>query len=369
MKTSMRLSFSIVCILVLAGELLISCQVVGPPAVPTPAHKDPRNYTWTIDTLAYPGSYQTFMRSFWGSSSSNLYAVGHNDQNKGMMYHYDGKRWLEVPLTWSEGGPIREAVDLVSVWGVSANDIWAVGESAFMNPTPPPNFLDSSLVIHFDGSQWSEVPLNRGRGLWAIKGLDKTNVWAGGSSGALYHFDGASWARQQFPSPFQDDVEWLFAAFDVKQNGSVYAFLNGHENSTATDYYKFALRSGSDWQIIDSFQIGPGHLTSKWGASKFWTSPSGEMYSAGDAIWRWDGVQWQKEVSTTVILADIFGTRSDHIFSVGVMGTVYFFDGHLWNQLGVPGDPTWLLMAVWCTDDEVFITGYDGYRTYVLHGK
>ncbi len=60
--------------------------------------KDPRTYTWTIDTLAYPGSYQTIMQSIWGSSPSDVYVVGHNDGGYGKMYHFDGKMWTPVVL-------------------------------------------------------------------------------------------------------------------------------------------------------------------------------------------------------------------------------------------------------------------------------
>lgn len=69
--------------------LQMSCKekIVGPE------FKDPRTYTWIIDTLAYPGSFQTSMQDIWGSSPNDVYVVGHNDRGFGKMFHFDGKQW------------------------------------------------------------------------------------------------------------------------------------------------------------------------------------------------------------------------------------------------------------------------------------
>jgi len=109
--------------------------------------KNPREYTWTIDTLAYPGSYQTLMYAIWGSSASNIYVVGHNDQTLGSMWRYDGKRWSSVKLSILEGGPIAGSFDLAALTGFAADNIFAVGYRDFGGSTA---FLDSSLTVHFD---------------------------------------------------------------------------------------------------------------------------------------------------------------------------------------------------------------------------
>jgi len=100
------------------------CKHVSEP----PVVKSPREYTWTIDTLAYPNSFQTSMRDIWGSSANDVYVVGHNDQAFGKMWHYDGSRWEPVRLHILEGGPLPNIGSLSAIYGFSANDIWAVGE-------------------------------------------------------------------------------------------------------------------------------------------------------------------------------------------------------------------------------------------------
>ncbi len=114
---------------------------------------DPRSFTWTVDTLAYPDSYQTTMLSIWGSSPSDVYVVGHNERGFGKMYHFDGNEWTDVGLNPVQGGHIVGPITLEAIHGFAADDIWAVGEKRYTNPNPPPILLDSSLVIHYDGSQ------------------------------------------------------------------------------------------------------------------------------------------------------------------------------------------------------------------------
>ena len=60
-----------------------------------PQLKDPRTYTWTIDTLVFSfspeGFKQTIMKAIWGLNDSLVYAVGY-DANYGigvMWNHYE----------------------------------------------------------------------------------------------------------------------------------------------------------------------------------------------------------------------------------------------------------------------------------------
>ena len=102
-----------------------------------PMKKNPREYTWTMDTLAYPGSFQTSMYDIWGSASCNVYVVGHNDQGAGLMFHFDGRSWTDVKLHIVQGGTISGAIDLGAIHGFGPDDIWAVGNRFEKNPTPP----------------------------------------------------------------------------------------------------------------------------------------------------------------------------------------------------------------------------------------
>ncbi len=73
-----------------------SCR--GTTGPPDDTDSWPRNLAWSIDTLAYPGSFQTMMSDIWGSDPNNVYVVGHNERGYGKMYHYDGLAWTDVGL-------------------------------------------------------------------------------------------------------------------------------------------------------------------------------------------------------------------------------------------------------------------------------
>lgn len=82
------------------------------------------------------------------------------------MYHYDGKSWSSVPLTYSEGGPIQKGMDINAMYGSGANDIWAVGYEGYGVPGTH-TVIDYSLVIHYDGIQWSACQIaSRGKNLF-----------------------------------------------------------------------------------------------------------------------------------------------------------------------------------------------------------
>lgn len=73
---------------------------------------------------------------------------------------------------------------LVTVRGRAADDVWAVGGSG------------SPVVVHWDGSAWSDVAVDPAcaaqglNGLWTAPGED---VWVGGLFGSVGGYDGTAW--------------------------------------------------------------------------------------------------------------------------------------------------------------------------------
>jgi len=73
---------------------------------------------------------------------------------------------------------------LLTVRGRSDTDVWAVGG------------VMSSVLLHHDGTEWEEVPVNPLctsqplNGVWTAPGQD---VWIAGMSGAMARFDGQEW--------------------------------------------------------------------------------------------------------------------------------------------------------------------------------
>ncbi len=120
-----RITFAL---LVIISFSLLTCGNNGTAPPTDGVLPGKRDYVWNIDTIAYPGSYQTNMQSMWAASANNIYIVGRNDQNRGKMYHYDGVRWTPVHLTATDGGTISGPIDLSAIYGLSDSSIWAVGD-------------------------------------------------------------------------------------------------------------------------------------------------------------------------------------------------------------------------------------------------
>jgi len=333
--------------------------------------KDPRTYTWTIDTLAYPGSFQTAMRDIWGSSATDVYVVGHNDQNRGLMWHFDGSRWTDVKLSTTQGGAILGPIDLSAIFGFGANDIWAVGERIYPNPTPPPNFLDSSLIIHFDGVQWKENKVVGGRYLLSVWGSAPNDIWTCGWNGTVFHFDGLSWKRDSVPVIVPADGE--FVLLGVVSRSSQQVFMSGyvHQNDIVRTTRYFLSRATGTWNVADSFIIERGQVAVKFGQNGLWVSPSGTLYSFGPNIYRWNGSSWTIVYATFDALGRMAGTSDENMFAVGDFGNVFHYNGVDWHQYRELKDFGVVYSGVWTDGKEVFVVGYtnDGGKTIILHGK
>jgi hypothetical protein len=334
------------------------------PTGPEPV-KDPRTYTWTIDTLAYPGSFQTAMRDIWGSSPSDVYVVGHNDRGFGKMFHYDGKQWKPVGLNAVEGGAIEGPIDLSSIYGFASNDIWAVGERIYANWAPPPNFLDSSLIIHFDGAKWLEFKVSTGSLLQAVWGSMPNDVWAGGIEGTVFHFDGSTWTRVQA----NQDV-W-FNAF-AGSSGETYALAYQLDVGIEDTTWHYCLSwDGRQWNVTHSYVEVVGYTPTFGNASL--ALIGAQMYSSGYGIFRRSSSRWEKifEDPGGAFFRRVYGTSGSNIFAVGGFrtGMVYHFNGQDWSRFEQFNLPGYHFDAVWSDGREVFIVGNNNQQTLVLHGR
>jgi hypothetical protein len=65
----------------------------------------------------------------WSPGAGELYAVGAEQEGRGVLWHFAGGVWNELPLP--SGLPLDEhgaAPSLFKVWGASAADVWVVGD-------------------------------------------------------------------------------------------------------------------------------------------------------------------------------------------------------------------------------------------------
>jgi hypothetical protein len=74
---------------------------------------------WTKHTLwTIPGSTGQGVNGLWGTSSSDIWAVG-----EASAYHFDGTTWTSTPL------PTTGSATLIQVWGSGSLNVFATGVS------------------------------------------------------------------------------------------------------------------------------------------------------------------------------------------------------------------------------------------------
>jgi hypothetical protein len=125
------------------------------------------------------------LRSVSGTSKNDVWMVGDN----GTVLHWDGQSLAPLP------GPAGSGFH--SVWG-TPGQLMA---------------LDDGGIVSFAGGSWSVMAPTSA--LWTIWGRSAQDVWAVGDSSTAWHYDGATWT-QSFKGnkyPFYD--VWASSATDV----------------------------------------------------------------------------------------------------------------------------------------------------------
>lgn len=129
---------------------------------------------------AVPLAGNSGINAVWGSSASNVYAVGWDHT----IYHFDGDMWdlVDVSGLFPDGGSSSFIDDFFAVWGSSGSDVFAATDGA---------------IVHFDGSKWARTDL----GFWVreIWGSGENDVYAVGDNATIGHFDGSTWTTTELP--------------------------------------------------------------------------------------------------------------------------------------------------------------------------
>jgi hypothetical protein len=359
---------------VLLSIVLLSCRDEHNPVTP-PTIKDPRIFSWSVDTLSYPGSFQTAMSAIWGSSSSDVYVVGHNDQNRGLMWHFNGNSWTSVKLAASEGGYILGAMDLSNIFGFASDDIYAVGELLHMSPVPIPgqsSLIDSSLIIHFNGTKWEDINILKSRRLNCISGNSSHFAFAGGWGKNYYTYNGFIWTRDSINIFIPSDGFFQIYSLAVMPSGETYALAKTNQQSLVRDTYYFLKYYSNHWTVIDTAIIDPTQQQYKWGYSRIWLSPWGNLYSLGKGLYLLSGSTWIKVKDADSWFTGIYGTSEISYFVTGGYGTVLHYNGSDYFQYMQFKNLDVSLNDVWTDGKEVFTLGRASSSpevTIVLHGK
>lgn len=243
---------------------------------------------------------------------------------------------------------------LLSVWGTSADDVWAVGA------VPAPG--ESPTVLHYDGAAWSSLTTGSDTNLWWVYGFEGGPVYFGGEGGVI----------------LRRDTDGEFVRMDTPGQGAVF----GIWGSSPTDLWAvggtpggangaFAWRlDGQRWLEAEGFPTELSARAALW--KVFGRGPSDVWLVGTDGnLLYWDGVTLA--ASSTGVMESMFTVHAnrERFVTVGGFGTGLILEdeGSGWQNASPPGAPS--LIGV-CLDEThgyavgelgaVYARGEDGWR-------
>ena len=111
------------------------------------------------------------LMAVWGTSSTNVYAVGSN-----VILKYDGTGWTPID---GKAGPVGFVY--TDIWGRGPEDIFVVGVRY-----APAEIVDiRGIIRHYDGREWSLEQIGMPQPVADIWGFDSGSVYAVGGGGRI----------------------------------------------------------------------------------------------------------------------------------------------------------------------------------------
>ena len=107
----------------------------------------------------------------------------------------------------------------------------------------------------------------------------------------------------------------------------------------------------------------------KFGYRAMWGMNENEIYSVGQAIYKYDGSEWKVQIGGQPDYLDIKGTSSNNIYTVGFHGTLKKFDGSYWTPIGGFSKYIVDFYSIMPFEEEIFVTGLQQGIGYIVRGK
>ena len=190
----------------------------------------------------------------WGSSESNIYAVGYN----GTVVHYDGSSW-NVELT--DG---TSPTFLTSVWGADSANMYAGGSGGALLNNRPCEANPDSLC-------WNVLTTHSYHALWDVWGLSDTSVYMAGTNGTIINYN---------------STDSIMTKMETGVNNSLYSIWGTAEDNLYAVGWggKIIHYNGSLWTEEDA--------VTNFGFLSVWGTADDDIYAAGQTVLHYDGVTW-----------------------------------------------------------------------------
>lgn len=271
------------------------------------AHWDGSN--WTLLPTPQPGTGPNELNGADGVASDDVWAVGayaatSAGRYKTLVEHWDGSRWHVVASP--NAGTDAAKNTLTSVNALSRTSAWAVG-SYRIPASPGTDSVRKTLIERWDGTSWSVVsspnPAPLGNSLLGVAAAGPNDVWAvgwklgdRGLQSLILHYDGTAWTEEAAGPTVGTEANVLTDVSAVGANDIWAAgyYDDGAQRKTLTLHY-----DGSGWSSVPSVSGGDGvsilHGISASSPTDAWAVGFEYRASLGRYVTstqHWDGSTW-----------------------------------------------------------------------------
>ena len=291
--------------------------------------------SWTQVPSPNPSTERNLLRGISGTSSSDVWAVGHYQPNPAnyvyhnLIIHWNGTSFQTVPI----GNPSADNNDLWDVQAISPNVAWAVGDYTY------PGSTANAQIHKWNGTSWIQqtIPtIAGGSYLFGIGAVSASDIWAvGGKAGSPFlcyamHYNGSSWAEVAVP-PAPGSGRNNFNAVHGLSANDVWAV--GTWGANVGDYHFLAMHwNGSTWTnspIPNTVNNGvDGELldVKMVSANDVWAV--GYSLAGGIVMLHWNGTVWS-QVPTTGGGGALAVLSANDIYAVG--SEIAHWNGSRWT--------------------------------------
>jgi len=241
----------------------------------------------------------------------------------------------DEPAVWTQSFDATDIGALMSVWGTSSQEAWAVGGQ-----------LDAGVVWRFNGMGWSPLQIPDGPLLNWVHGSE-ARLWVVGNDGRILRQDGGG-DFEAVDSGVTLDLWGVWAA-DRDQAWAV----GGNVTDRDADPDPVILSwDGSAWTRVP---LPPMDREIR-SFFKVWGTSAENIFVVGarGVILRYDGEEWaQTPTGTAEDFVSLWGTGPDDIVAVGGRqnGMVARWNGTQWTARVLAGEPG--LNGCYVDDDGV----------------
>lgn len=311
-----------------------------------------RDYTWTVDTLKASVGDMMYPISLWGSSPTDVWALGFADASNIAKWHYDGFRWTIDSS--------RISNNLHFVFGFSHSDVWAVEGPG-------------DKVWHYDGFQWSmfgQYPiLGYSRiGFNSIWGDSPDNMYAVGGAdstdgnsykGIISHFNGVNWNYLNIPN-IKIGFSWIRRDYSALR---IRYYLMGTRFERTGDSVKIFEFNGITLKQI--YADVNGSLNFNLIDNRIYFSDTRKILTHNDSVF----TVWKDFSSSGYRFGTLYGRSYKDIFMGGYNASknaLLHYDGN--NLLPIHDLPQ-LTFHMFLFPSDIFVLGHNGTYPIILHGK